>query len=99
MSLGCGLRLRRGRFLNCNGGLRSGLGLGCAGGRVMLCWARYRDGHFYAQCGLYFQLHRKEENIYGYIAYLWRKKYGSEMKVRKVPNKYLVDARVFPPRM
>jgi ankyrin repeat protein len=53
----------------------------------------------YAQCGLYFQFHRKEENIYRNIAYLWRKKYGSEMKVRNVRNKYLVDARVFPPRM
>ena len=53
----------------------------------------------YAQCGLYFQFHRKEQNVYGNIAYLWRKKYGSEMKVRNVPNKYLEDARVFPPRM
>ena len=53
----------------------------------------------YAQCGLYFQFHRKEQNAYGNIAYLWRKKYGSEMKVRNVPNKYLEDARVFPPRM
>ncbi len=53
----------------------------------------------YAQCGLYFQFHRNEENVYANIAYLWRKKYGSEMKVRNVPNKYLQDARVFPPRM
>ena len=34
----------------------------------------------YAQCGLYFQFHRKEQNVYGNIAYLWRKKYGSEME-------------------
>jgi hypothetical protein len=53
----------------------------------------------YAQCGLYFQFHRKEQNVYANVAYLWRKKYGSEMKVRNVPNKYLEDARVFPPRM
>jgi hypothetical protein len=53
----------------------------------------------YAQCGLYFQFHRREENVYGNIGYLWRKKYGSEMKVHNVPNKYLMDARVFPPRM
>ena len=53
----------------------------------------------YAQCGLYFQFHRSEQNVYGNIAYLWRKKYGSEMKVSNVPNKYLQDGRVFPPRM
>jgi len=53
----------------------------------------------YAQCGLYFQFHRKEQNVYGNIAYLWRNKYGSEIKMRNVPNKYLEDARVFPPRM
>ncbi len=53
----------------------------------------------YAQCGLYFQFHRREEHVYGNIAYLCRKKYGSEVKVRNVPNKYLEDARVFPPRM
>ena len=53
----------------------------------------------YAQCGLYFQFHRSEQNVYGNIAYLWRKKYESEMKVSNVPNKYLHDARVFPPRM
>jgi len=34
----------------------------------------------YAQCGLYFQFHRKEQNVYGNIAYLWRNKYGSEIK-------------------
>jgi hypothetical protein len=53
----------------------------------------------YAQCGLYFQFHRKEQNVYGNIAYLWRNRFGSEIKVRNVPNKYLEDARVFPPRM
>jgi hypothetical protein len=52
-----------------------------------------------AQCGLYFRFHRKEQNVYANIAYPWREKYGSEMKVRNVPNKYLEDAWVFPPRM
>ena len=51
----------------------------------------------YAQCGLYFRF-RSEQNVYGNIAYLWRKKYGSEMKVSNVPNKYLQDGRVFPPK-
>jgi hypothetical protein len=48
---------------------------------------------------LYFQLHRKEESVYRNIAHLWRTKYGRKMKVRNVPNKYLQDARVFPPRL
>ncbi len=53
----------------------------------------------YAQCGLYFQFHRREEMVYGNIGYLWRKRYGKEPRVRNVPNKYLQDARVFPPRL
>lgn len=52
----------------------------------------------YAQCGLYFQFHRKEEDVYSNLAYLWRAKYGSELNVENVPNKYLEDSRVFPPR-
>jgi ankyrin repeat protein len=43
----------------------------------------------YAQCGLYRQVHRSEEAIYGNIAYLYRKRYGVEPPVRNVPNKYL----------
>ncbi|HEV8416893.1 MAG TPA: ankyrin repeat domain-containing protein [Bryobacteraceae bacterium] len=43
----------------------------------------------YAQCGLYRQFHRREEDIYSNIAYLHRKRYGTEFKIRNVPNKYL----------
>lgn len=52
----------------------------------------------YAQCGLYFQFHRPEKYVYGNIAYLYKKRYGSALQVRNVPNKYLQDDRVFPPR-
>jgi len=43
----------------------------------------------YAQCGLYRQFHRREKDIYSNIAYLHRKRYGTEPTVRNVPNKYL----------
>jgi ankyrin repeat protein len=43
----------------------------------------------YAQCGLYAQFQRREKDIYGNLAYLYRKRYGSEAPVRNVPNKYL----------
>ncbi len=52
----------------------------------------------YAQCGLYSQFHRPEKQVYSNIAYLYRKRYGTEPLVRNVPNKYLQDDRVFPPR-
>jgi ankyrin repeat protein len=52
----------------------------------------------YAQCGLYAQFHRREENVYSNLAYLYRKRYGSEPPIGNVPNKYLADSRVFPPR-
>lgn len=52
----------------------------------------------YAQCGLYTQFHRREEDVYGNIAYLFRNKYGSEPPFRNIPNKYLLDERIFPPR-
>ena len=44
----------------------------------------------YAQCGLYRQFHRREEDVYSNIAYLHRKRFGSEPPTRNVPNKYLV---------
>jgi hypothetical protein len=44
----------------------------------------------YAQCGLYRQFHRREEDIYSNIAYLHRKRFHSEPPTRNVPNKYLV---------
>lgn len=43
----------------------------------------------YAQCGLYRQFHRREKDIYSNIAYLHRKRYGTELTVPNVPNKYL----------
>jgi len=53
----------------------------------------------YAQCGLYFQFHRREDHIYSNLAYLYQEKYGQPLALRNVPNKYLQDSRVFPPRM
>ncbi len=53
----------------------------------------------YAQCGLYSQFSRAEGYIYDNISYLHQKRYGTEPLIRNVPNKYLDDARLFPPRM
>jgi ankyrin repeat protein len=52
----------------------------------------------YAQCGLYAQFHRREQDVYGNLAYLYARRYGNQLLVRNVPNKYLLDERVFPPR-
>jgi ankyrin repeat protein len=43
----------------------------------------------YAQCGLYSQFHRRYEDVYSNVAYLYRHRYGSELRIRNVPNKYL----------
>ena len=43
----------------------------------------------YAQCGLYRQFHRREEDVYGNIAYLYRKRFASDPPIRNVPNRYL----------
>ncbi|MEI9811708.1 MAG: ankyrin repeat domain-containing protein [Acidobacteriota bacterium] len=43
----------------------------------------------YAQCGLYRQFHRKEEDIYSNLAYLYEKRHGAAALIRNVPNKYL----------
>jgi hypothetical protein len=43
----------------------------------------------YAQCGLYRQFHRREEDVYRNIAYLHRKRYEKEPPLRNAPNKYL----------
>lgn len=43
----------------------------------------------YAQCGLYRQFHRREEDIYSNIQYLHRKLHNRELRLRNVPNKYL----------
>ncbi len=44
----------------------------------------------YAQCGLYRQFHRREEDVYSNIAYLHRKRFDTEPPIRNVPNNYLV---------
>jgi ankyrin repeat protein len=44
----------------------------------------------YAQCGLYRQFHRREEDIYSNVEYLYRKRYDRKPLFRNVPNKYLV---------
>lgn len=43
----------------------------------------------YAQCGLYRQFHRREQDIYSNLAFLYRKRYGVEAPARNVPNEYL----------
>lgn len=43
----------------------------------------------YAQCGLYQQFHRREEDVYSNISYLYRKRHDKESPVRNVPNRYL----------
>ena len=43
----------------------------------------------YAQCGLYKQFHRREQDIYSNIDYLHRKRHGTPAPSRNVPNKYL----------
>jgi len=47
----------------------------------------------YAQCGLYAQFHRREQDVYGNLSYLYRKRYGATLPVRNVPNKYLARKR------
>ena len=44
----------------------------------------------YAQCGLYRQFHRREEDVYSNIEYMYRKRYDREPPFRNVPNMYLV---------
>ena len=43
----------------------------------------------FAQCGLYRQFHRREQDVYSNIDYLYRKRYGRTAPHRNVPNKYL----------
>ena len=43
----------------------------------------------YAQSGLHRQFHRREQDVYNNIAFLHRKRFGSEPPTRNVPNKYL----------
>lgn len=53
----------------------------------------------YAQCGLYAQFHRAEAHVYDNVDYLFRRRHGRAPVVRNVPNRYLQDERVFPPRI
>ncbi|MBP2158075.1 MULTISPECIES: hypothetical protein [Asticcacaulis] len=43
----------------------------------------------YAQSGLLPQFHRRPEQIYDIISYLYRRKHGTIAPIRNVPNKYL----------
>ena len=43
----------------------------------------------YAQCGLYRQFHRDEDDVYSNIAYLYEKRYRTKAPIRNVPNRYL----------
>ncbi len=43
----------------------------------------------YAQCGLYRQFHRREEDIYSNLTLMHRKRYGADAPFRNVPNEYL----------
>ena len=52
----------------------------------------------YAQCGLYSQFHRREEDVFANVAYLFARRFGVALPRRNVPNRYLRDSRVFPPR-
>ena len=45
----------------------------------------------YAQCGLYAQFHRREQDVYSNLAYLYRKRSGTELLAPNVPNKYLAQ--------
>jgi ankyrin repeat protein len=47
----------------------------------------------YAQCGLYAQFHRAERDVYRNLSFLYRKRHGSALPVRNVPNKYLAPNR------
>lgn len=43
----------------------------------------------YAQCGLYAQFHRCEQDVYANLSYLFSKRQGRALPVRNVPNRYL----------
>jgi hypothetical protein len=43
----------------------------------------------YAQCGLYTQFHRREQDVYENLRYLYQRRHGTPLPVRNVPNKYL----------
>jgi hypothetical protein len=43
----------------------------------------------YAQCGLYAQFHRREEDVYSNIDYLYRRRFGQPAPSRNIPNAYV----------
>lgn len=43
----------------------------------------------YAQCGLYAQFHRREQDVYGNLAYLYHRRHGTNLPIYNVPNRYL----------
>lgn len=43
----------------------------------------------FAQCGLYAQFHRREQDVHDNLAYMYRARYGTELQKRNVPNRYL----------
>lgn len=45
----------------------------------------------YAQCGLYPQFHRREQDVYANIAYLHGKKHARDPHLPNVPNRYVTD--------
>lgn len=44
---------------------------------------------FTTSAGLYKQSHRREEDIYGNLAYLFERRHGARLPIRNVPNRYL----------
>jgi ankyrin repeat protein len=43
----------------------------------------------YAQCGLYAQFHRREQDVYSNLDHLYQRRFGVALPFRNVPNKYL----------
>ena len=46
----------------------------------------------YAQCGLYAQFHRREHDVYANLDYLYRARWGGDLPLRNVPNRYLTPS-------
>ena len=44
----------------------------------------------YAQCGLYAQFHRREQDIHSNLSYLYKSRYGTDLRTHNVPNRYLM---------
>lgn len=45
----------------------------------------------YAQCGSYAQFHRREEDVYSNLAYLYHRRFGTMLPRVNVPNRYLTE--------